>query len=685
MKGIFNSLLSALALAATALVFAGTDILDFLASGWWLVATVAVIACLWVALFLIWRRAKRGLTLVLATIAALGVSVAIPNKAAACMTGDAECYDSPSPANEQTGNCRPGDSDCYTSTASTEETTGNAIVDTNNTHTTPSCTLCSNLEESKNNGKTKNAAATDMFLLLFSSMDWLTTTIFNRIAASCVMIVKAGALIAMCLTILQVFVPCGTDIDSDYLKSLITLFFRVMFAVVLLKNGSTAFGLLIEPFFNGTVGLSQIIVFGDVNPKVEIDVPKLPDNTMLGTNVVTSLAKIVQALYEEVSQGLAIAGQAVCLGWYHAKCAWAIRALSFFVHVCVDPHLVFIGSIMWICYAIVLVLYPLYLVDAMIRLMFVIAFLPVFIMLWVFKITAEYSKKAFDIMIDCCQTILFSSLVLKIVLKLYASALGKETGTDSGKFAAELWKACTMNVGGYDKMADLLTSDGKVWSAITLAIIAYVGWKSFTCVDKYVAHFSAKHFSFSKTDENKKPTVSTAAILGAYGMNAVAWSRWRLNNNAYKRRAENYRTAHGGSLTGFKEEAPKPFIFLKKFDTSGALDPRKSDDRSFANLMAHLAYMPVATRQAWQADSKSFSRPMGELWERLVNDQMVVVERKAKYKAERMAARTSGTAGVGTTLGTAASVAESAIALATIVTAAARLAAERRLRERYST
>ncbi len=76
------------------------------------------------------------------------------------------------------------------------------------------------------------------------------------------------------------------------------------------------------------------------------------------------------------------------------------------------------AAVMWVIFFLIYISYPFKLIDAMVRLAFVCALMPLWVMLWVFPTTAGFAKKALDNLIHVAFLFVTLSVVLVVIFQI---------------------------------------------------------------------------------------------------------------------------------------------------------------------------------------------------------------------------------------------------------------------------
>ncbi len=76
------------------------------------------------------------------------------------------------------------------------------------------------------------------------------------------------------------------------------------------------------------------------------------------------------------------------------------------------------GGVVFLSFATLLITVPFQVINMAIQLTFVLALLPFWVVLWVFPVTAQYTKKAWDMFIHSCLSIMIFGILAALVLQL---------------------------------------------------------------------------------------------------------------------------------------------------------------------------------------------------------------------------------------------------------------------------
>ncbi len=83
-----------------------------------------------------------------------------------------------------------------------------------------------------------------------------------------------------------------------------------------------------------------------------------------------------------------------------------------------DLQSVLSGGVIFMSFAVLIVTVPFQMINLAIQLVFVLALLPFWVVLWVFPVTAQYTKKAWDMFVTTCLSIMIFGILAALVLNL---------------------------------------------------------------------------------------------------------------------------------------------------------------------------------------------------------------------------------------------------------------------------
>ena len=137
-----------------------------------------------------------------------------------------------------------------------------------------------------------------------------------------------------------------------------------------------------------------------------------------------------------------------------------------------------IGIIILLGHFLIYLAFPFKMIDALIRLGFVCALAPLFIVLWVFPATRSYTQKAWQMLLGSCMTFVFLAVVMVLILSILSYALPQ--GEDQNLFLKAL-------VDGKESALDYINFTGSQFF-VTIAV-CFIGWKLLGMAETFSSAF----------------------------------------------------------------------------------------------------------------------------------------------------------------------------------------------------
>ena len=289
-----------------------------------------------------------------------------------------------------------------------------------------------------------------------------------------------GTLFFVLFRILSFFTalqPVGFwDAFSDFLK----FFGRVLFAVVMLVFIQDIFRLVINPILELSLALAtKLQELGDFSAKVT----QVVSDQM--TAMDTSYNSTCDTLVCKVPAEYTILSQEVCSRILRLICTFnttlvvgmavslavIVAGATAFVKGSYQPNIyaVLAGIFMGLGFLFLVIRLPALFLDAIFRITFVFVLSPIYVVLWVFPQTVQYTKKAWDIVVYTC--VLFICLSGFVILATYLLGYvfsGKDPETQELLFKY-------LQNGMYEEAGSLLGLQG--YMVLSTLAICFVGTK----------------------------------------------------------------------------------------------------------------------------------------------------------------------------------------------------------------
>lgn len=289
-----------------------------------------------------------------------------------------------------------------------------------------------------------------------------------------------GALFFVLFRILSFFTalqPVGFwDAFSEFLK----FFGRVLFAVVMLIFIQDIFRLVINPILELSLALAtKLQELGDFSAKVtqvvsdqmtamdtsynstcDTLVCKVPaEYTILSQEVCTRIVRLICTFNTTLVVGMSVSVAIIIAG------ATAFVKGSYQANI----YAMLAGGFMGAGFLFLVIRVPALFLDAIFRITFVFVLSPIYVVLWVFPQTVQYTKKAWDIVVYTC--VLFVCLSGFIILATYLLGYvfsGKDPETQELLFKY-------LQNGMYEEAGSLLGFQG--YMLLSTIAICFVGTK----------------------------------------------------------------------------------------------------------------------------------------------------------------------------------------------------------------
>jgi len=157
---------------------------------------------------------------------------------------------------------------------------------------------------------------------------------------------------------------------------------------------------------------------GSVNYCREAINPTADENGQaFSAQMMDSLTCMVQAGYYEITKGLAFG---LCM-----NCESGNHGSSIFGHDIPDLSMWVMGIFIFVLFFIIALVYSFQVVDFFMYMAFSFILLPMILVAWVFPITRQYTKKAWDLFLHSLFGLLALALALPIIVNMCGYALGK--------------------------------------------------------------------------------------------------------------------------------------------------------------------------------------------------------------------------------------------------------------------
>lgn len=315
-----------------------------------------------------------------------------------------------------------------------------------------------------------------MFEGLFDAMNNLATAISVKMADVFLMIMGVGLLFSIAFKVAKMVVSLqGADL-MQFLTDMFKHLGRAIIATALLVSSLSIFTYLVSPVLTMSMSLSSVIMDegggrGAVIKATQatgIKAASICDDLADQMKVSTTVEKQTKAFTPEVRASFLCALRTMSAGLiFGIILGVVIYSLAFTNMIWgVLPNIQYalLGLIIVIGHLAILITFPFKLIDSMIRMAFVTALMPLWIILWVFPATVGYTKKAWDLFLSSCLIFICLAVIITMVMSIMQYAIPNRE---------EIIGLLTC---GFDQQAaDKIPIGGK--ELLVTAALTFLGWK----------------------------------------------------------------------------------------------------------------------------------------------------------------------------------------------------------------
>lgn len=315
-----------------------------------------------------------------------------------------------------------------------------------------------------------------MFEGLFDAMNNLATAISVKMADVFLMIMGVGLLFSIAFKVAKMVTSLqGADL-MQFLTDMFKHLGRAIMATVLLVSSLSIFTYLVSPVLTMSMSLSSVIMDegggrGAVikaSQATGIKAGSICDDLADQLKVSTSVEDQKKAFTPEVKASFICALRTMSAGLiFGVILGVVIYSLAFtkmLWNVLPNIQYALLGLIIVIGHLAILITFPFKLIDSMIRMAFVTALMPLWIILWVFPATVGYTKKAWDLFLSSCLIFVCLSVVITLVMSIMQYAIPNRE---------EIISLLTC---GFDEAAAAKIPIGGKELLVTAAL-TFLGWK----------------------------------------------------------------------------------------------------------------------------------------------------------------------------------------------------------------
>ena len=295
----------------------------------------------------------------------------------------------------------------------------------------------------------------DLYKTLFDVMNNLATQISSGMSDMFLMLLGVGILFYLAFKIGGTVVKLQEVDLMQFLGELFKQLGRAIIAAAFLWTSVDMYHYLISPFLAYALGLTNEILSasegggfkglvmsalggGDVSdyvPKATGGILNEGGRMAFSNEIREQIVGMLEYTSASLIVGIAIGGLTIL-------CSWGIGEFGLPSFQVATAGFVILGAYLSVYLAV-----PFKLIDVMVRLTFVAALTPLWIILWVFPPTISYTKNAWEMLLNCCACFIAMGVVLVIVFEILEAMLPDKMGIISYLISgAEMMAFGTMQI-----------------------------------------------------------------------------------------------------------------------------------------------------------------------------------------------------------------------------------------------
>ena len=274
-----------------------------------------------------------------------------------------------------------------------------------------------------------------IFATLFDTINTMASALSVTLKSYCVGLLWLGLLFYILFKVMMSFLSFGAIDPKKFFMDLLVPFMKAIVALIVIYNLGSFYTHIVSPLAELSIGFSGEIQTTVKNNNLLPDLLTISGTRMNGTNV-SKLCTASEVKVTENEIGLSRNVNNAIQCFLMQESASLMKDLAIAATFISDsfknltagifPHwsMLGVGVVMFIGCFMIFLIFPFKLIDAMVRLMFVCALMPLWVILWVLPVTRQYSVKAFNMFLHALVNFIVLSIILTMILIILDSALG---------------------------------------------------------------------------------------------------------------------------------------------------------------------------------------------------------------------------------------------------------------------
>ncbi|MDD4556169.1 MAG: hypothetical protein PHE89_02410 [Alphaproteobacteria bacterium] len=259
-----------------------------------------------------------------------------------------------------------------------------------------------------------------LFKVVYGAANTMATNSYKTLGRPLAMVMLIGLAIFIAFKVMVLTSGFVKQDAPKFITELLTQTFKVLTAYVLLYNSNQIYIYAISPVLSAGMEFGTAVMGPSyVNYIKTCGTGAISDSGLLSAGLYSRLECFIRAVQEEISIPQAVGSSLVCISF---------RGASTIKYVLPDFSMLFVGLILWGFSWLVMLAFGFYLVDATMRIGIVGALMPFLIATWPFKVTSNYAKTGWSMIMNTFFVYTFLGIVIAINVTLMLIAVGGENG-----------------------------------------------------------------------------------------------------------------------------------------------------------------------------------------------------------------------------------------------------------------
>ncbi len=279
-----------------------------------------------------------------------------------------------------------------------------------------------------------------LYTAAFDVINTIATQIYNQLAPSFLTLMAALGAVWIAFIVLKYFLTLNVPNTGEFMTNLFKAIGRlVVGAAILMSSVAFLFNYTVNPVITFTGGLSSEILSSaglsngfvteisrDGNRVSRTQTPLCTATDVndsrfytndqqakaLSPEAYDSMLCMLKTMSLELIFGMAVSATIVVY-------AWTINNWLIFPNL----YQALIGTIMGIGFFMLYFIFPFKLIDIIVRIGFVIALMPLYVLFWVFPVTRQYLTKGWDMLLAAMFTLVALSVLMVVAVRLITAAI----------------------------------------------------------------------------------------------------------------------------------------------------------------------------------------------------------------------------------------------------------------------